>query len=322
MTGQPQFQSGDKVMLSFAALKGLWAGLPVTWTEDDRFDEERYRRNVRRVCRVGAHGVYTHGTTGEFYAQSFDEWLAVAKATLEEAHACGTPVQIGVTDLSTRQVIRKMESAAQLGADAVQTALPFWMPLNQAEAVGFFVNLAKAVPGMPIVLYATARAKTPVTPELLRRVLDAGVPLIGCKYTGPVTDIPAFIRTCPEVSFLVGEADLASGMAAGARGACSSYVYVCPRYMLRYYALCEAGEWEAARAIEEHVRAWLSGPCKHLFAKGLQDSALDRTFAYAAGFIEIELRCRSPYIYASQEDLEMYIQLCQEGFPEFLYDTE
>lgn len=309
-------------MLSSATLKGMWAGLPVAWTEDDRFDEDRYRRNVRRTCQIGAHGVYTHGSTGEFYAQTFEEWLAVARATAEEAHACNTPVQIGVTDLSTRQVIRKVEIAAQLGADAVQTAFPFWMPLTQAEAIGFFVDLARAVPGMPIVLYATARAKTPVTPELLRCVLDAGVPLIGCKYTDTAADIPTFIRICPEVSFLVGEANLASGMAAGARGACSAYIYVCPRYMLRYYALCEAGEWEAARAIEEHVKAWLAGPCKHLFAKGLQDSALDRTFAYAASFIETELRCRPPYLSASLEDLALYIQLCEGGFPEFLHDIE
>jgi|YNPBryantNP2012_1023418.scaffolds.fasta_scaffold02666_4 dihydrodipicolinate synthase/N-acetylneuraminate lyase len=309
-------------MLSVATLRGMWAGLPVAWTEDDRFDEPRYRRNVRRTCQAGAHGAYTHGSTGEFYAQTFEEWLAVARATLEEAHACGVPVQIGVTDLATRQVIRKMESAAQLGADAVQTALPFWMPLSQAEAVGFFADLARAVPGMPIVLYATGRAKTPITPELLRRALDAGVPLIGCKYTGPVADIPALVRACPEISFLVGEADLATGMAAGARGSCSAYIYVCPQYMLRYYALCEAGAWEAARAIEEHIKAWHAGPCQHLFAKGMQDSALDRTFAHAAGFIEIELRCRPPYVSASQEDLEQYIRLCREGFSEFLYDTE
>ncbi len=309
-------------MLTSATLKGMWAGLPVAWTEDDRFDEERYRRNVRRVCQAGAHGVYTHGSTGEFYAQGYDEWLAVARATLEEVHACSTPIQVGITDLATRQVIRKMEMAARLGADAVQTAFPFWMPLGQAEAVQFFVDLSRAVPGMPIVLYATARAKTPVTPELLRRVLDASVPLIGCKYTGPVADVAELVRTCPEISFLVGEANLASGMAVGARGSCSAYVYVCPRYMLHYFALCERGEWEAAQAIEEHVKAWHAGPCKHLFAKGMQDSALDRVFAFAAGFIEVELRCRPPYIYASQEDVELYIQLCRNGFPEFLYDME
>jgi len=308
-------------MLAATTLKGMWAGLPVAWT-DDRFDEVRYRRNVQRCCEAGAHGVYTHGTTGEFYAQTFEEWRVVAMATAETCRAYGAPVQIGVTDLSTRQVARKAEIAALLGADAVQTAFPFWMPLSESEAVQFLVDLAQAVPGMPIVLYATARAKTAATPELLRRALDAGVPLIGCKYTGDVSDVPVLVATCPEVSFFVGEAHLATGMAAGARGACSAYVYVCPRYMLRYYRLCEQGEWEAACRIERHVQAWHAGPCEHLFARGLLDSALDRLFARAAGFIDTELECRPPYASATQDDLERYVSLCETDFREFLHDID
>jgi dihydrodipicolinate synthase/N-acetylneuraminate lyase len=113
----------------------MWAGLPVAWTED-RFDEARYRRNVQRCCVAGVHGVYTHGTTGEFYAQTFEEWHAVATATVETCHAHGTPVQIGVTDLSTRQVARKAEAAARLGADFVQTAFPLRNQLEVGGGVG------------------------------------------------------------------------------------------------------------------------------------------------------------------------------------------
>ena len=90
--------------------------------------------------------------------------------------------------------------------------------------------------------------------------------------------------------------------------------------MLRYYRLCEAGDWEAARVIEAHVKAWHAGPCQHLFQHGLQDSALDRLFAHAAGFIDIETRCRPPYVSATPEDLEVYVKLCEDGFQQFLRD--
>jgi 4-hydroxy-tetrahydrodipicolinate synthase len=60
--------------LTTETLKGFWGGLPVPWTERDEIDEESLRENVRRTCEAGAHGVYTHGTTGEFYAQTLDEW--------------------------------------------------------------------------------------------------------------------------------------------------------------------------------------------------------------------------------------------------------
>jgi hypothetical protein len=61
--------------LNATTLKGMWAGLPVPWTDQDQVDESVLRENVRRICRVGAHGVYTYGTTGEFYAQTTDEWV-------------------------------------------------------------------------------------------------------------------------------------------------------------------------------------------------------------------------------------------------------
>jgi dihydrodipicolinate synthase/N-acetylneuraminate lyase len=307
-------------MLSKETLKGMWAGLPVPWTNDDQFDEMRFRRNVRRCCQVGVHGVYSHGTTGEFYAQSFEEWRAVALAMVEECRALGTPTQVGITDLSTGLVMRKAELAARMGAHAIQVALPFWLPMSVDEAVRFFRDVAAAVPGMPIVLYGTSRAKTLTTPDLLRRALDVNVPLIGCKYSGTMADLPTFVQACSEISFLVGEPHLATGMAAGGRGSCSAYIYVCPKYMLHYYSLCEQGNWAEAQQIERHVRAWLEDACGHLFAKGLQDSALDRVFAHAAGFIEIDLRCRPPYRSATQEDLKRYIQLCRERFPEFLDD--
>ena len=107
------------------ALKGMWAGLPVPWTAKDEIDEEALRENVRRICRAGVPGVYTHGTTGEFYAQTTEEWKRVVKATIEESRATGTPTQVGCTALYTGEVIRRVAYAQESGADGVQIAFPF-----------------------------------------------------------------------------------------------------------------------------------------------------------------------------------------------------
>lgn len=88
-------------MLSRDEMIGPWAGLPVAWKEDDTFDEDVYRANVERVCKAGGPGVYTAGTTGEFYAMEFDEFKAVTRTTVEECKRHGTPVMIGVTSTYT-----------------------------------------------------------------------------------------------------------------------------------------------------------------------------------------------------------------------------
>ena len=82
-------------MIGREAFVGPWAGLPVAWTDNDRFDEETYRGDVARCCEAGMPGVYTGGTTGEFYAMEFDEFQPVARATVEECRVHDKPVMIG-----------------------------------------------------------------------------------------------------------------------------------------------------------------------------------------------------------------------------------
>ena len=116
---------------------GPWAGLPVAWTEDDEFDETTYRGDVARCCRAGIPGSI-RGTSGEFYAQEWEEFQRIARATVEECHQRGTPAMIGCTSTSTRGAVRRAAFAAELGADAIQVALPFWMEVPDDQVLPFF----------------------------------------------------------------------------------------------------------------------------------------------------------------------------------------
>src|SRR5579863_1493741 len=120
-------ESTNPMPLSADQLKGMWAALLVSWTSRSELDEDTTRENVRRMCRSGVQGVYTHGTTGEFYAQSEEEWRRVARAALEESKALRVPCQIGCTALWSGEVIRRAEFAQKLDAAALQIAFPFWM---------------------------------------------------------------------------------------------------------------------------------------------------------------------------------------------------
>ena len=72
-------------MLKKEQLIGPWCGLPVAWKADLSFDEKTYRGDVARSCAAGVPGVYTGGTTGEFYAQEFEEFQKIARLTIERA---------------------------------------------------------------------------------------------------------------------------------------------------------------------------------------------------------------------------------------------
>ncbi len=307
--------------LTAQTLKGMWAGLPVPWSDRDELDLGALRENVRRVCRVGVHGVYTHGTTGEFYAQTVDEWKIVARAMREESRSLGIPNQVGCTALWTGEVIRRVAFAQEIGADAVQIAFPFWMPVTDDQAVRFLREVTTAVPSMPVVIYNTERSKKPMTVELLKRTLDAQIPVIGCKGVRSVEELEAFLEVAPSMKVFVGESDLASYWPYGARGCYSSLVYVCPRLVLRYFRLCEEGSKEA-QSIENSLKRPMAEYVWPRWQKGLFDSALDRIFVTLTGFLTGSLLLsRPPYDSPTLRDVEECRDWCAVHFPEFLNEV-
>ena len=81
--------------LTFETCRGIWAALPMCWDEKDRFDEASYRANVERICQARPHGVYTTGSTGEFYAIDFDEFRRMVDIQAEICGEHGMLLQIG-----------------------------------------------------------------------------------------------------------------------------------------------------------------------------------------------------------------------------------
>ena len=304
--------------LTPAVLRGMWAGLPVPWTEKDEIDEEALRENVRRICRAGAPGVYTHGTTGEFYAQTAEEWKRVAKATVEECRASGTPTQVGCTALYTGEVIRRVAFAQESGADGVQIAFPFWMEVTDSQAVRFLKEVTTAVPGMPVIIYNTGRSKKPLTADFLKRIVEAGIPVVGCKGARNPEELQALLAAAPQVKFFVGEPDLAGWWKFGARGCYSSFIYACPRFMLRYTGLCERVDPEA-QTIARGLQQLIADYVVPRYQKGMYDTAFDRIFTTATGFLTGKLLLsRGPYDSPTAKDVEDFRAWCAQKLPQFI----
>jgi len=307
--------------LTSETLRGMWAGLPVPWDSKDELDEDALRENLRRVCQVGVHGVYTHGTTGEFYAQSEDEWKRVVDATVEAGKRWGIPSQIGCTALWTAEVIRRVAYSQKEGADGVQIAFPFWLELTDAQAVRFLKEVSSAVTGIPIIIYNTERSKKPLTVDLLKRLVDANIPVIGCKGVRSAEELQALREVAPHIVFFVGEYHLADYWKYGARGVFSSFIYACPRFMLRYFRLCEEGRPEA-QLIGSGLERFISEFVVPRYKNGMYDTAFDRMFAVMTGFLTGSLLLsRPPYDAATQKDVGECRDWFSRNLPEFLIEV-
>jgi dihydrodipicolinate synthase/N-acetylneuraminate lyase len=299
-------------------LHGVWPALILPWTSSDELDEARFVQEIRAYSGTGVHGIYTGGTTGEFYAQDDATFERVAEIACREGHALGLPVQIGCTALATRTVLRRIRTAIAAGADGIQLAIPFWLELADEEIVGFFQDAAAAAGDVPLVLYHTLRAKKKLSAELLGRVAHEAPTLIGMKDTGCTLDeLRAMLAAAPGIAIFGGEHNLSAKIRSGGRGAYSSITGLNARRVVTLYELCRAGRFDEAAPIEEEVRRYTFELLKPMVLEGLWDSAVDRVQRVAGG-VDVGLRCQAPYRSATPEHVERLRAWCRQHAPALL----
>lgn len=300
--------------LTAETLRGIWPALLTPWTPQEQVDEEAFQDEIRSFARAGVHGVYTGGTAGEFYAQDDATFDRITQLVCQTARPLGLRVQIGCTALSTRTVCGRIERARRAGADGIQVALPFWLPLNDDDVLGFFCDLANAADGSPLVLYHSGRAKRSIGPELLQRLCEQTPTLIGIKDT--VSDEAhwrALRAAAPQLSFFGGDYCLLDRMRNGGQGTYSSLAGLNPMGMVRYYELCEHGRWDEASRWQQAATGLMQELLLPMVRdENLWDSAVDRIQRVAGGG-RCGLRCARPYRSGTRKHVERLRRWCREN---------
>jgi len=310
--------------LGYDELRGIWAGLMMTWDEHDRFDEENYRRNVERICASGAHGVYTTGSTGEFYALEFEEFRAMMDLVDDICGAHRTPLQIGCNGDSTRKVLRLLECAAgKKNVGGVQVVVPYWMELNDRELLQYFKDLYACCPDLSLIHYNIPRAKRYLLGPDYVKIREAAPSLRGVKFTFAGSNFAGLqdaVRLNPGLAFFVGENLLASGMLVGARGSCSSLISTNPKFILSLYDHAAEGRWGEAAAMQKIAAELISDIAEFVTSRGegSMDPVFDKGLAAASGGYFGSQRTRAPYIGWSDETVKAVRMRLAERFPQFI----
>ena len=311
--------------LTAEELRGIWAGVTMVWDEDYRFDEQTYARNIERMIAAGVHGLYTTGSTGEFYVIEYDEFCRMVDI---EAELCGRaqkPLQIGCCSDATAKTIKLLEYAAgKKEVGAAQINIPYWMKLTDRELLQFFKDLHTACPDIPLVHYNIPRTKRFLNAPDYLRILEVAPNLIGVKYTfagshfGQLQDS---IMMTPNLSYFVGESLLVSAMQLGARGSYSSLIATDPRFVLKMYALAESHQWDQAIEMQKRLAEFCNDCAAFVSRRDevVMDPVFDKGLAVAAGCLLGHHRCRPPYIGWSDQTIADLRVWLKEDYPEFVY---
>ena len=313
-----------KEELTARSLKGIWAGVTLPWKKDYQLDEDIFRENLRRLCKVEVHGIYTTGSTGEFYALSLKEFQNMVNILLEVVGPTGIPIQVGCASPNTRDTLAMVEYVADKGCDGVQVALPYWMKLTDNELLHFFRDVSRACDSLPLIHYNVPRAKRFLYGPDYQRILEVAPNLIGVKFTfasSHFSQLREAIYLTPELSYFVSEDILVSAMQLGAKGSYSSLVCLNPSFMLKMFDLAEARQWDEAIKMQQRGARFLdeAGTLLEELGEGGMDPVADKGFAVASGFFAGHQRTRPPYIGWSDEGLKKIRSWFRANYPELVY---
>ena len=260
------------IKLTSETLNGIWAGVTMPWDENYCFDEDMYAKNIQRAIDAKVSGIYTTGSTGEFYALDYDEFCRMVDIQSELCGNAGMPLQIGCCSDSTAETIKLLEYAAgKRAVTGVQVNIPYWMELDDRELLQFFKDLYMACPDMPLIHYNIPRAKRFLLGRDYKKILEVASNLIGVKFTFASShfgELQEAMLMLPNLSFFVGESLLVSAMQLGAKGSCSSLVLVNPRFILDMYAKAQSGQWEKAIKMQQYCAQFVSGVVSFVSSRG------------------------------------------------------
>lgn len=198
-------------MLTAADITGLMALPPTPVRVDaDPFggpstvDLDEATRAVAKLIDDGSASIGLCGTTGECAALTWSEKLELF-AAVRDTVAGRVPLFVGTTTLGTRDTVEQMRAVRALGVDGAFVGLPLWQTPTLTNAVGFYADLARAVPDLPVLVYGNAFFFKYAFPAEFWAGIAASAPTtIACKVGFPFTD-EIFRAARGQVNFMNGE---------------------------------------------------------------------------------------------------------------------
>lgn len=181
-------------------------------------------QTLNRLIDSDCDAIAPLGSTGESAYLDWDEWYAVAKHTVDMVNK-RVPVVIGISELTTDMAIKKAQTAAALGADAIMVIPVSYWKLSDSEIFDYYQLIAESMP-LPIMVYNNpATSGVDISPELMVKMFNqiANVSMVK-ESSGDIQRMhKIFELSAGQLPFYNGSNPLAlEALCAGASGWCTA----------------------------------------------------------------------------------------------------
>lgn len=277
--------------------QGVFPAVTSKFHADETLDFEAMRKHFGFLIDNGVHGLVTCGSLGEASTLTLEEKLAVTRCAVEVSGG-RIPVLANVSETSTREALRFIEAAVELGVDGFMLMPSLIYVADAREAMQSIRTMAEAA-ARPCMIYNNPVAyRVDLKPEHMAELADCQW-LVAIKESSDdirrVTDLRN--RLGDRFQLFIGVDDLSfEALALGADGLLAGLVTAFPRETVALYDLMKVGKWQEALALYQ----WFT-PLLHLdvSTKLVQNIKLAETLAGVGN--EHVRRPRLPLVGAERE---------------------
>ncbi|MGS1007509.1 dihydrodipicolinate synthase family protein [Achromobacter anxifer] len=284
--------------------QGVFPAVTSKFHADETLDFEAMRKHFGFLIDNGVHGLVTCGSLGEASTLSLEEKLEVTRCAVEVS-AGRIPVLANVSETSTREALRFIKAAVELGVDGFMLMPSLIYVADSREAMQSIRTMAEAAQ-KPCMIYNNPVAyRVDLKPEHMAELAD-------CKWLVAIKESSDDVRRLTDLrnalgtryQLFIGVDDLSfEALALGADGLLAGLVTAFPRETVALYDLMKAGKWQEALALYQ----WFT-PLLHLdvSTKLVQNIKLAETLAGVGN--EHVRRPRLPLVGAERERCAAIIQ--------------
>lgn len=206
-------------------------------------------QTLNRLIDSDCDAIAPLGSTGESAYLDWDEWYAVAKHTVDMVNK-RVPVVIGISELTTNMAIKKAQTVAALGADAIMVIPVSYWKLSDSEIFDYYQSIAESMP-LPIMVYNNpATSGVDISPELMVKMFNqiANVSMVK-ESSGDIQRMhKIFELSAGQLPFYNGSNPLAlEALCAGASGWCTAAPNLLGALPKRLYNSIKQGDLATAQ---------------------------------------------------------------------------
>ena len=229
---------------------GIYPPVITPYHDDHSVDEAGFISMIEYLIDADVHGIVVGGTTGEYYAQTFDERVRLMQIA-QQVIAGRLPMIAGASGIRTEDCIALAQAARDCGADALLLGSPYYAVPTEQELAEHTLAIEQAAK-LPVVLYNyPGRTGAMMGEEFLRQVSNNKNICAIKESSGDINRVHVLSCNYPSIALLCGMDDQALEFFAwGARGwICAGANFLPQPHCMLYQAMVVDNDVSRGRAI-------------------------------------------------------------------------